>query len=223
MRRWLTALNQQRGAAMIELLFALPIMVLLLLGGLMLGYYQFAKLALVWHAFDRTEDLAVHTSVMGVVDSAWGQIKRPTPAGLNKKAHSFSFAVPIPNRAFAFTLSCYPSPLSMPHFDFGQPPPPTGKRSAFDRLQGLIESVELYTHKAGSLVDRAEDVVDNVHLAAQLVAEFSSSREMARAQGIRMVTSWGAEELMALTCTEPGKAVIRVRAVAWSEQTKSYK
>ena len=208
-------------------MFAFPIIFLVLICGFMLGYAQFTKTALVWHVFQRTEDLAARTPVAGVVKSIYGAVYEDPPAGLNERAKSFAFAVPIPDHDFAFTVACYPTLLQIPRFDFGKAPasgpassPP---RNVVQWLDRLAVSVREYANKAGGAVDEVEDITDDAYFAGQLIGQFGSKRSFSQLQGTRLVASWALQSGNALRCGEDGKQVIAARAVAWSERTKAYK
>jgi hypothetical protein len=219
--------TNQRGAATLEMMFAFPIIFLVLICGFMLGYYQFAKTALVWHVFKQTEDLAARTAVAGVVKSIADQVFKDPPAGLNGSTKSLAFAVPIPDHEFTFAVACHPTLLQIPRFDFGKAPPPASAsppaRNAVEWLDRLARSVRAYANKAGGAVDQVEDVTDDVYLVNELIGQFGSKRPATRDQAVRLVASSALEAGMAYSCNQDGKQVIAVRAVAWSEKTKAYK
>ncbi|MDB4895236.1 MAG: hypothetical protein JWN15_1498 [Firmicutes bacterium] len=219
--------REQRGTATLEMMFAFPIIFLVLICGFMIGYYQFAKTALIWHVFNRSEDLAAHTSVVGVIDSVAGVVDTEPPAGLQHNSNSFSFAVPIPNNAFTFSFACYATPLQIPQFNFGKgsspaPAQPPGG-NMLERLNRLVRSVQAYVDKAGGYLDSAEDIRDDAYLGRELIGQLGSGRTESTRQAARLVTGWAVEQGMGQTCNQPGRQVIVARAVAWAEQTKSYK
>lgn len=208
------------------MMFAFPIIFLVLICGFMLGYYQFTKTALVWHVFSRTEDLATHTTFMGVGDSLLGAVDETPPAGLRGNSKGFAFSVPIPGSEFSFSVACSATPLQIPRFNFGTPPPSASTpppRNVLQRLDRLVRSARAYANKAGDVLDPLEDIRDDAFLLNELYGQFTSKRAWSRAQGIRLVTSWAVEQGMEIPCGQQGKQVIAARAVAWNEKTKSYK
>jgi hypothetical protein len=220
--------GEQRGAATLEMMFAFPIIFLVLICGFMLGYHQFVKTALVWHVFNRAEDLASRTAVVGGVDSLDGLLRGEPAAGLTRSTKSLSAAVPIPQHPFTVAVACHPTPLQIPQFDFGKGSPPAGSPATppagtIEQINRLLESVTAFMKGVGGTLDNVEDIRDNVYLAREVALQVTSNRESAKLQGVRLATSWGMETMMARTCEQQGKRVIVARAVAWTEKTKAIK
>jgi hypothetical protein len=228
LQAWMRMRGEQRGTATLEMMFAFPIIFLVLICGFMLGYHQFVKTALVWQVFKRTEDLASRTPGVGGLDSLNGLLDPKPVAGLTGDTKSLSAAIPITGHSFTVSVACHPTPLQIPQFDFGkgsQPvssPSPAGG-SGIEQIDRLLQSVTAFTNHVGGVLDPVEDIRDDVFLAREVALQVTSKRAAARLQGVRLVTSWGVETMMAKTCEQPGKRVIVARAVAWTEKTKAIK
>ncbi|MGE5672723.1 MAG: TadE/TadG family type IV pilus assembly protein [Mycobacterium leprae] len=219
-------MGKQHGAATLELLLALPIVLLLLFGSLMMGYYLYVKLVLNWNVYERSEELAVRGPYVGVVDSAVGVVRQNNMAGLSAAAKGNSFAVPAGSRAFTIAVACQPVPVSLPRFDFGDPKPRAAPLALTGNLLNqasqLITSARGYLKQGTEIADQVDDLADDALLVRQLAVELTAGPPDSRFQGIRQLGGWAAEAgVGALRCRVGNNLVVTAKAVVWNEKTKA--
>lgn len=216
-----------RGAAMVELVLALPIMCLMIFGGLIIAYYLFVKLSLTWYVHAESEKYALLPPVLGLTYGIRENLlpgDNPRPRGLRADRFSaHSLAVPLPESPLVVSAACYKMPVPLPRIRLREPLPAAAEPPAatlLARLQRLIDLANRYLGQAGDVTDDAEGVVDEVEFLRQLVSMLKSHRPDAQRQAARLLGSWVAEAgLERIVCGDASGWVVTATAVAWSEKT----
>lgn len=219
--------RSQRGSASLEAVLHLPLLFLLLLGGLLIGLTLLVKASLTYHVFEETENAALRPPVAAAVSTAVELVRSDPPPGLtSERHHGFSAAVPIPSQPFAVSGACYSLPVGMPRLsgsivDVATSPASSSSPDTYlDQLAQAVQRTEGLIARAKQVVSTAEDLVDQADLGLQLVSQFASGRASSRRQGIRLVSSWALDAGLRQVCRQDGPWVVTARAVALSEQTK---
>ncbi|HEY8345960.1 MAG TPA: hypothetical protein VIL07_01640 [Symbiobacteriaceae bacterium] len=219
--------RSQRGSTSLEAVLHLPLLLLLLLGGLLVALSLLIKAALIFHVFQQTEEAAIRPPIVAGVSEMVELVRSDPPPGLAPvRYHGFRLALPLPSQPFAVSAACYSLPLGMPRLSGIVPDAaalPAVENPPGTYLEQIIQAVrrtEYAMAQAGQLVADTEDLVDHVDLARQVVSQAASSRESARRQAVRLLSSWALDAGLRQTCRQDGPWVITARAVALSEQTK---
>lgn len=218
--------HSQRGSTTLEAAIVLPLLLLLLLGGLLVALTLFIKASLTYHVFVESEEAALRPPVTAIAADVVNLVQSDPPPGLSaKRHHGFSLGVPLPNAPLAVSAACYSLPVGMPKSIPLANAPTSSKDAAppqntLQQLTRVTEDLDYWLEQAETGLGYAEDVVDQIDLARQVVSQATSSRETSQMQAVRLVGSWALDEGVQAVCRQDGPWVISVRAVARSEQTK---
>ncbi|HEY3365655.1 MAG TPA: TadE family protein [Symbiobacteriaceae bacterium] len=218
--------GKQTGAATVEAAVILPILVLLMFGGFLCGYYLYVKMALTWHVSQNVAVWSIAPPVEAAIRDVAGAFTDDPPKGLSKERYQgLTLNIPLPEYGFTASVACYKMPFRIPqvHIGGGDPPPTVSDPSSedlLDQVHRLVEQVQYYADKGQELGDKAGAVVDNVRLASDMAGALFSGRPQSRAQALRLLSGWVAESGMEYACSRDGSWVVTARAVAWNERTK---
>lgn len=220
--------RSQRGTVSLEAAIVLPLLLLLLLGGLLIGLTLFYKAALTYQVFVATEDDAIRPLLVGLGSDVFDTVAAPPPPGLSAARYKgFSWRAPLPNATFSASAACYSLPLGMPR---AVPlPNPVGGGAALPEAQpqGLLQHLthlsmvtEDWLEQAQQVGSDVEDALNHADMGRQIVSQLASDRADARWRVVRLGGGWLLEEGMQLACEQNGPWVISTRAVALGEKTK---
>jgi len=212
----------------LEAAIVLPILFLLLFGGLLIGLTLFYKAALTYQVFVATEDDAIRPLAVGLYQDFADTVSAPPPPGLSAARYKgFSWRWPSLNSSFSVSAACYSLPLGMPK---ATPlPNPVGGGAALPKPapQGVVQQLTHYTLALEEVLEQAqqvgsdvEDLLNYADLGRQILSQATSDRANARWGAVRLGGGWVMEEGMELLCEQDGPWVISARAVALGEKTK---
>lgn len=218
--------RSQQGAVSLEAAIVLPILLLLLFGGLLIGLTLFCKAALTYQVFVSTEDDAIRPLTVGIAaDIADTVVSTPPPGLSTARYRGFGLRVPYLNTSVS--AACYSLPLGMPRA--APLPNPVGGGAALPEAppEGVLQHLTYYTkivedglEQAHRLGSDFEQVLSDIDMGRQIVSQWLSGRKEARLKLARLAGGLLMEEGMQLVCEQNGPWVVSARAVALVEKTK---